>query len=646
MFLVAGSALYLGLVQPALRRSIIEREHDRMRMYAELVALRIDNPPVGRTDRPSNPPGINVLPSLPKEWRGVLLSQDGKVLASLSPAPAAPVQPAFTGSSGTWRLDAGPHSNEVRVVEVGSQRWHECRRLFGYDAFFFDVVDEPIGGHTTVIAEDTPPGGTEPVALDSPAQQFSKPVQPIFQGEPILLNRPEDPVQSELRTWGFETRRSRSLMFTPIRWENRCTGVISAQSYHYRKFARRDLEVLQLIADQCGPALARVRSEAALRQSRQFVHQIAELMPNVLYVFDLDLGHNIFINREVSHVLGYPDAEVEAHGNHFIRQVMHPEDLPRFVIHLDQVKRLPEGGVSDFEYRLRHKDGSWCWFHSRDAVFARHVDGRIRQIIGTATEITARKNAEAEISALNENLENRVRDRTAQLEAANKELEAFSYSVSHDLRAPLRHVSGFAGLLRGLPSLAGDADARRLTASISDAARRMGNLIDDLLVFSRMGRTELRTGPVDLGALVLQVREELRSALAAREVDWRIHPLPIVSGDTAMFRLVFQNLMDNALKYSQPRPHVCIEIGSHEEPDEFVVYVRDNGVGFDMKYAGNLFGVFHRLHRDEEFDGTGIGLANVRRIVARHGGRTWAEGRLNEGAVFYFSLPKSDAPAT
>jgi hypothetical protein len=146
VFLVAGSALYLGLVQPALRRSIIEREHDRMRMYAELVALRIDNPPVGRTDRPSNPPGINVLPSLPKEWRGVLLSQDGKVLASLSPAPAAPVQPAFTGSSGTWRLDAGPHSNEVRVVEVGSQRWHECRRLFGYDAFFFDVVDEPIGG--------------------------------------------------------------------------------------------------------------------------------------------------------------------------------------------------------------------------------------------------------------------------------------------------------------------------------------------------------------------------------------------------------------------------------------------------------------------------------------------------------------------
>lgn len=537
---------------------------------------------------------------------------------------------------------AGELTASITVQELGGILARECRRLFAYDAFFFDLVDEPAGEHTTVVAEDTPPGADEPVALDSPAQQFSGPVRPIFRGEPILLNRPEDPVHSDLRTWGFETRRSRSLMFTPIRWEGRCIGVISVQSYRYHKFGRRDLEVLQLIADQCGPALARVRSETALRQSRQFVHQIAELMPNVLYVFDLDLGHNIFINREVGLALGYSQQEVESYGTGFVPHVMHPEDRIRFTMHLERVKQLPDGAVAGFEYRMLHKAGHWSWFHSREAVFARNMEGGVRQIIGTATDITERKEAEEEIRALNENLEDRVRERTAQLEAAVKELEAFSYSVSHDLRAPLRHVSGFAGILRELPLLANDTGARRLTVTIGDAAKRMGQLIDDLLVFSRMGRTEMRTGRVPLGELVLQVREELRPGLGTRDVQWHIGPLPEVTGDFAMLRLVFQNLVENAIKYTQRRPTARIEISSRDEADCVVVWVRDNGVGFDMQYAGQLFGVFHRLHRDEEFEGTGIGLANVRRIITRHGGKTWAEGRLDEGAVFYFSLPRAD----
>jgi PAS domain S-box-containing protein len=540
---------------------------------------------------------------------------------------------------------AGELTASLTVRELGGILARECRRLFAYDAFFFDLVDEPVGGHTTIVAEDTPPGASEPVALDSPPEQFSGPVQPIFQGEPILLNRPEDPSTSDLRPWGFETRRSRSLMFTPIRWEGRCTGVISIQSYQFRKYGKRDLEVLQLIADQCGPALARVRSDAALRQSRQFVHQIAELMPNVLYVFDLDLGHNIFINRELGLALGYTPQEVESYGTGFVPHVMHAEDRPRFAAHLQRVQQLPDAAVAGFEYRMQHKEGHWCWFHSRDAVFARNTEGRVRQMIGTAADITEHKAAEEEIRALNENLEERVRERTAQLESAIKELEAFSYSVSHDLRAPLRHVSGFAEMLRDLPALANDAGARRLTTTIGDAARRMGQLIDDLLVFSRMGRTEMRTSRVALGELVLQVRDELQPALGTRAMQWQIGPLPEVVGDPAMLRLVFQNLLENALKYTQPRASGRIEIGSDEEENRFVVYVRDNGVGFDMQYAGQLFGVFHRLHRDEEFEGTGIGLANVRRIIARHGGQTWAEGRLDEGAVFYFSLPKGGQPA-
>ena len=226
------------------------------------------------------------------------------------------------------------------------------------------------------------------------------------------------------------------------------------------------------------------------------------------------------------------------------------------------------------------------------------------------------------------------------LEAANKELEAFSYSVSHDLRAPLRHIDGYAALLRKTVEQSLSEKAARYLQTISDSAKQMGQLIDDLLVFSRMGRQEMLHTPVNLDQLIKNILSDLRLDLQGREISWTIALLPEVQGDPAMLRQVFMNLITNAVKFTGTRPMATIEIGvQHPSSTEIVIFVRDNGVGFDMQYAPKLFGVFQRLHRADEFEGTGIGLANVRRIIHRHGGRTWAEGAPDKGATFYIALP-------
>ena len=295
--------------------------------------------------------------------------------------------------------------------------------------------------------------------------------------------------------------------------------------------------------------------------------------------------------------------------------------------------------VEHFETLRETKDGRLI----NISITASPIKNTIGKVVGVskvARDVSERKAAEEKILRLNAELEERVAERTAQLQAANQELEAFSYSVSHDLRAPLRHVMGFVELLQEDAGPTLSEENLRQLAAISQAAKQMGELIDDLLAFSRIGQSEMQKAVVSLDRLVQEALIGFEEETKERNISWEIHPLPPVLADRALLRLVLVNLISNAVKFTGTRSEAKIEIGCAPSGDgETVIFIRDNGAGFDPRYAGKLFGVFQRLHTEEEFEGTGIGLANVQRIIHRHGGRTWAEGVVDGGATFYFSIP-------
>jgi signal transduction histidine kinase len=253
-------------------------------------------------------------------------------------------------------------------------------------------------------------------------------------------------------------------------------------------------------------------------------------------------------------------------------------------------------------------------------------------------EVLDRKRAEEEVRRLNTDLERRVQQRTAELVASNEELESFTYSVSHDLRAPLRHVDAYAQMLEEEfgPKLA--PEAQNFVKKIRQGSHNMRQLVDDLLNLSHIGKTELNRRETALNPLVEEVVNDLKPETASRHIHWEVGELPLTECDPGLMKQVFVNLIANAVKYTRPRADAKIEVGQMQSDGETTVFVRDNGVGFNMKYVGKLFGVFQRLHRAEEFEGTGVGLATVARIVRKHGGRVWAEAELNKGATFYFTL--------
>jgi signal transduction histidine kinase len=286
---------------------------------------------------------------------------------------------------------------------------------------------------------------------------------------------------------------------------------------------------------------------------------------------------------------------------------------------------------------------AWAAIVASFSAVRRQIEHSLRQARDNLhVEVEQRKHREEEIRKLNQELSRRA----AELEATNKELESFAYSVSHDLRAPLRHVVGYSELLQRQAQSLLDEKSQRFMRTILESAKRMGNLIDDLLAFSRIGRAETKKTKVDLKQLVEEVVAEIGQYTRSRDIAWKIGALPVCYGDRSMLRIVVVNLVSNAVKFTRMRRPAEIEIGSAaRNQDEVEVFVRDNGAGFDMQYVNKLFGVFERLHLSEQFEGTGIGLATVQRIIHRHGGRVRGEGALDQGATFYFSLPKAPAAA-
>ena len=379
----------------------------------------------------------------------------------------------------------------------------------------------------------------------------------------------------------------------------------------------------------------RKRAENALRESEERFRMLVEGATDyAIYMLDTE-GRVVTWNSGAERIEGYKAEEIMG------------ESLAMFFPAEDVRSGLParllreaaaEGKTVNEGWRLR-RGGSRFWSHGIITAL-RDENGKLYGYCKIAHDITKQREAEAEIRRLNEELDQRVRQRTAELELANQELEAFSYSVSHDLRAPLRHIVGYASLLQSEASAKLDEANRQHLQTITDAANNLGNLIDALLSFSRMGRAELNRQPMNLATVVEEARQELGHEIEGRDIDWQIGPLPVIEGDPLMLRQVMINLVSNALKYTRKRERAKIEIGASETANETTVFIRDNGVGFDMEFAGKLFGVFQRLHPASEFEGIGIGLANVWRIIRRHGGSVRAEGTVDGGATFSFSVPK------
>jgi PAS domain S-box-containing protein len=391
---------------------------------------------------------------------------------------------------------------------------------------------------------------------------------------------------------------------------------------------------LGVLTDAFNEMLTRIEQHAI---TGAFLSSIVESSDDAIIGKDLT-GRVVSWNAGAERIFGYNAGEMVGSS---IERLVAP-DRP------DEERRILEnaqrGETRLYETVRIRKDGTPVDL-SLAVSPIRDAQGNIVGVSSIARDISERKRAEEQILRLNAELEHRVQMRTAELTAANQELEAFTYSVAHDLRAPLRHIDAFTRILQEDFAGAFPPEAAQLLETIRRGSENMSRLVNDLLNLAHVGRQEMKKERTSLNLLIEEVIAELKREIGEREIEWRVAQLPVIEGDPGLLKQIFANLLANSVKYTRPRPRAVIEIGLRVMNDEPVIYVRDNGVGFNMKYADKLFGVFQRLHRAEEFEGTGVGLAIVERVVKRHGGHIWAEAELDQGATFYFTLQGFDKTA-
>lgn len=383
---------------------------------------------------------------------------------------------------------------------------------------------------------------------------------------------------------------------------------------------KRDLEAIQ-------------QREKIIADERNMLRALIDNIPDIVYVKDTE-SRFLVANVTLANILGRTPSDIPG----FTDLDFFPRELSDDFYNDEKILFQTGNPIINKEEIVYDLKGNEIVFQTTKMPLY-DSNNRITGLVGTGHIITERKKAEEEIKKLNRELERMVEERTARLKQVNTELESFAYSVSHDLRSPLRHVDGFMQMMyQNIPEP--NEKVRSYAAKINAVLKRMAAMIDDLLAFSRLGRKELNLTRVSLDAVVRSILDQYAHETSSRNITWTIHELPVVRGDQNLLHMAFENLLSNAIKYTSGKSEARIEIGSRDLPGNYAeIYISDNGIGFDMTYYNKLFGVFQRLHANPQFEGTGIGLANVKQIILKHKGSVWAEGKVNEGAIFYVALP-------
>ncbi|NHJ46798.1 MAG: PAS domain S-box protein [Asgard group archaeon] len=499
------------------------------------------------------------------------------------------------------------------------------------------VIDKETGFLNVVKSIGLSEEFIEEIAFYSTESPFTK---SILTGEPIFsdsndittLDNNEFILKEDLH----------ALAFIPLYSNDHVVAIFSLGSKTSDTIPLSTRKSLDVIVSQIEGAIARVNAEAALLENAKSHQTFLQNFQGIAYRKDISASY-IFLEGAVKEITGYK-TEVILSEKVTQKDIIHPYDFDVVQEKVMNSLQKPDEIVT-IEYRIITKDGEICWVQDSWQVL-KDKNNNLIGFQGSIHNISDRIQVQNELQKLSQDLEQRVEERTAQLELVNKELEAFSYSVSHDLRTPVRHMMDFAKILEKRVSQMDNPDTRVLenTQRIIDSAEEMNELIDGLLTFSRMSSVEMVKIKINLTELVQEVLKNYDVEMANRKVDLKLNILPDVLGDPTLLRLILNNLVANALKFTKNKEVTEIEIGTipSKEPGKVSIFVRDNGTGFDMKYYDKLFGVFQRLHKKDDFEGTGIGLATVQRVIRRMGGEIWAEGEIDKGATFYFSIPKFD----